>query len=358
MQLDLPVFSGGNEFGVNESHRMSSTSGCNRAIFKYFEQLSKGFAWGTAAIRHWQIALAGAKRWGVAKPADSPITMPRSSQFSIANDLSAFGRHAPQGIMARLLQWTRASSTNWAGKRRAFFLRKLAVRRLKGAPLDVTAMGAKMRLYPYNNVCEKRILFTPQYFDAAERGYLRQRLVGNFVFIDVGANIGGYTLAVAAGAAPGARILAIEPQPEIFERLVYNIRQNPFPCVKALNCAVADRDGEITLFVDAQNRGETSMRIVNSSNAGQTIRVPARALTHLIAEERFTQVDAMKLDVEGAEDLILEAYFRDAPPKLWPKLLLVEDEPTRWAIDLHALIAGNGYRAVLRTRNNIAYERD
>ena len=278
--------------------------------------------------------------------------------ISIPNDLSAFGRYAPQGFVARLLGWTRNASANWAGKRRAFFLRGLAVRRLKGEPLDVQALGANMRLYPYNNVCEKRILFTPQYFDEAERQLLTRRLKGNFVFIDIGANIGGYTLWVAGGAGAGARILAIEPQPEIFERLVYNIRQNPFPSIKALNCAVADKDGEITLFVDAHNQGESSMRIVNSSNSAQPIRVPAKALAHLVAEERFERVDAMKLDVEGAEDLILEAYFRNAPAQLWPRLLLVEDAPTRWAIDLHGLIKQMGYRIALRTRNNIAYERD
>ena len=275
----------------------------------------------------------------------------------VKHDLSAFGRHAPSGLVSKLMQWTRRASTGWAGKRQAFFLRGLAVRALKGAPVDVQAMGANMRLYPYNNVCEKRILFTPQYFDAEERAFLNARLQSNFVFIDIGANIGGYSLAVAASAQSSARILAIEPQAEIFERLVYNIQQNGFAGIKALNCAVADKDGEITLFVDAHNRGETSMRIVNSSNATQTIRVPARALASLVAEERYERIDAMKLDVEGAEDLILEAYFRDAPPALWPQLLLIENAPTRWAIDLKGLIERMGYRVALRTKNNLAYER-
>ena len=85
----------------------------------------------------------------------------------VANDLGPFGAHAPRGTVARLLGWTRAASPSWAGKRRAFALRALAVRQLEGRPLDVEALGAKMRLYPYNNVCEKRILFTPQYFDEA-----------------------------------------------------------------------------------------------------------------------------------------------------------------------------------------------
>ena len=88
---------------------------------------------------------------------------------AIANDLSGFGKYLPKGVIARILTATRACSGSWAGKRRAFALRAIAVRALKGRPLDVEALGARMRLYPYNNVCEKRILFTPQYFDETER---------------------------------------------------------------------------------------------------------------------------------------------------------------------------------------------
>ncbi|MGB8276344.1 MAG: FkbM family methyltransferase [Methylovirgula sp.] len=273
------------------------------------------------------------------------------------NDLSVFGRYRPHGAMAYLLASTRAASASWAGMRRAFFLRALAIRALRGRPLDVEAFGAHMRLYPYNNVCEKRILFTPQYFDPAERQLLQSRMRPDFVFLDIGANIGGYSLFVAACAAQRARILAIEPQPEIFERLVYNIRQNPFATIKAIDCAVADRDTEITLFIDPENRGETSMRIINSDVEGVKIQVPAKALASIVAEEGFARIDAMKLDVEGAEDLILEPYFREVPETLWPQLLLLEFIPQRWTIDLPALLAELGYRPILRTRHKAAFER-
>ena len=104
----------------------------------------------------------------------------------------------------------------------------MAIKTLGGRPIDIESVGAKMRLYPYNNVAEKRLLFTPQYFDQAERDLIRSRVRPGFVFLDIGANIGGYSLAVAAFAGPNARILAFEPQPEIFQRLNYNIEQNPF----------------------------------------------------------------------------------------------------------------------------------
>ncbi len=274
------------------------------------------------------------------------------------NDLSAFGRHAPRGWLAGLVRVARLCGMDWAGRRLAFAIRAVGVRALAGRPLDVEALGARMRLYPGHNVAEKNLLFTPQYFDPEERRFLADRLGPDFVFIDVGANVGGYTLFAAALGGTGARILAIEPQGDIFERLTCNIRQNSFTTVKALEMAVADRDGEITLFVDAKNKGETSMRLVGTHGAGASVRVPAKALGTVVAEEGYDRIDAIKLDVEGAEDLILEAFFRDVAARHWPRLLIVEDAPGRWAIDLPALIAAQGYRAALKTRTNVIYERD
>ena len=128
------------------------------------------------------------------------------------NNLTPFGRHAPGALLRRVLAWTRGAGQSWLAHRRAFFLRGLSIKALAGRPVDVTSLGAKMRLYPYNNVCEKRILFTPQYFDEPERLLLKSRITTEFVFIDIGSNVGGYALYVAANAGPLARILAIEPQ--------------------------------------------------------------------------------------------------------------------------------------------------
>src|SRR6478736_2895064 len=172
------------------------------------------------------------------------------------NDPRPFGAYAPTGFAKWVLGLTRAFSSGWAPRRVAFMLRRLAVQALKGQPVDVVSLGARMRLYPYNNVCEKRILFTPQFFDPEELALLESRIVPGFTFVDVGANVGGYSLFVAARAGGSGRILALEPQPEIFDRLTYNIRQNPFGTIKAVACAVADKTGELTLFLDPNNRGE------------------------------------------------------------------------------------------------------
>jgi FkbM family methyltransferase len=274
-----------------------------------------------------------------------------------AANIGEFGTFAAKGVVERILKQTRAAGPDWFSRRAAFALRRIAIAKLSGKPVDTQALGARMRLFPYHNVCEKRILFTPQFFDPQELAALRSRMCEGFVFLDIGANIGGYSLFVAAHAGPTARVLAIEPQPDIYERLVYNLRLNPFPSVKAVACAVADKEGELTLFVDPENRGESSLKIMSGESAMGSIKVPAKRLLTLIEEQGFTRIDAAKLDTEGAEDIILETFFLEAPQDLWPRLLIMERGGSRWHVDLPKLLAFHGYTVVEETRNNVIYER-
>ncbi len=271
-------------------------------------------------------------------------------------DSPAFGAHAPSGFVAWALARTRASGKGWLSRRMAFLLRRLAIRSLKGQPLDVDAFGARMRLYPQANICEKRVLFMPQHFDVAERAALETRITDDYRFVDIGANVGVYSLFVAARAGSRARILAVEPQPQVFNKLAWNIAQNPAGTIKAVACAVADKAGELTLFLDPRNEGESSVRVLSSSTV-RSVQVPAVTLLDLLVNEGFTRVDGMKVDVEGAEDLILEPFFATAPESLWPKLLILEDSASRWGVDLGAILTRAGYVPIARSKLNLIYER-
>lgn len=272
------------------------------------------------------------------------------------NDSRPFGTFAPSGLTRWVIDRTRGLPGSWVGRRIAMMLRRVVMRSLKDQPIDLETFGVRMRVVPHKNVCERRILFTPQYFDLDEIKLIAARNREGFTFIDVGSNVGWYALLVARKVAPSSRILAVEPQPEIFDRLIHNIRLNPFGTIKAVDCAIADKTGELTLFLDPLNRGEASLKIVNSSQT-DTIRVPAVTLLDLMKREGFARIDAVKLDVEGAEDLILDPFFRDAPATLYPSLFIIPDVPDRWQVDVSRLLEARGYRQTLRTRMNLVYER-
>jgi FkbM family methyltransferase len=150
----------------------------------------------------------------------------------------------------------------------------------------------------------------------------------------------------------------VEPQPAVFERLCDNIRLNPGRAVKAVDCAVADLDGEVRLFVDSANRGETGVRYVRQGGGEAGVPVPAKTLLSLLREEGLDRLDAVKLDVEGAEDLILEPFFTTAPQSLWPRMIVIEDGRRSWQVDLLTLFTRSGYRQKAATKRNFVYVRD
>jgi len=121
-----------------------------------------------------------------------------------------------------------------------------------------------------------------------------------------------------------ARLRSKEAVGKLFTDLGPRYQGRPGGYIRILKCGLraGDKPGELTLFLDPTNRGESSVRILRSST-GSTVRVPAMTLLALVQNEGYERLDAIKLDVEGAEDLILEPFLRDAPQSLWPGLIII-----------------------------------
>ena len=79
-----------------------------------------------------------------------------------------------------------------------------------------------------------------------------------------------------------------------------------------------------------------------------------RPLTALLQAEGLTRVDALKIDIEGRELSVMEAFFGEAPDELWPTLITTEFEETAGHRDLRER---NGYGALLKTKLNLVMER-
>src|SRR3954470_16459374 len=124
------------------------------------------------------------------------------------NDPRPFGTFAPSGLTRWVIDRTRGLPGSWVGRRIAMMLRRPIMRSLKGQPLDLETFGVRMRIVPHRNVCERRILFTPQYFDIEEIKLIAARDKEGFTFIDVGSNVGWYALLVARKVSASSRILA------------------------------------------------------------------------------------------------------------------------------------------------------
>ncbi len=169
----------------------------------------------------------------------------------------------------------------------------------------------------------------------------------------MGANVGVFSVFVGVLAGPKSRILAIEPQAVLVERLHDNIALNGVN-VAVEPVAVADREGFIDFAVDLHNLGRTSLNLSRTGpRERHTARMQVRTLLALVREHGFERLDALKADIEGAEDLALLPFFEEAPRALWPRLVIIENNTREWRRDCIAELVSRGYEKKLVSSGNV-----
>lgn len=266
--------------------------------------------------------------------------------------VSDFGGYALSGWRAALLGFAQGLPANWLGRRLALICRKLVLKRGPDI-VDATVENIRFRLHMRDNVSERKFLFMPQFFDAVERAELRHRLGTQSVFVDIGANAGIYTL---TAAATGAQVIAVEPNPAVLSRLQYNLAANDLATkVIIVQKGVSDAKGAFDLVLDDTNLGGSSLVATRSQNA---LKIDCDLLQNILQEKGVERIDALKIDIEGAEDRALFPFFENAPESLFPRLLIMENSVGQWQRDLPALLQQKGYRARQTTRMNVIWEKD
>jgi FkbM family methyltransferase len=225
--------------------------------------------------------------------------------------------------------------------------------------LDVVVWGLKLRLAPRGNIAEAKLLFAPQYFDPQERAFVARVLRPGDTFVDVGANVGAYSFWAHQCVGPTGRIIAVEPDPQMRERLRFNLRSNALDHVLVVPQALSDHVGEALLYVNPAQRGENTLQPARAQAAGgvrQAHTVALDTLLHALQSRGIERIDALKIDIEGHELTVLTHFFTHAPQALWPRALLAEHQHDADA-PLSRLFADQGYRPALRTRQNMGWER-
>jgi FkbM family methyltransferase len=265
-----------------------------------------------------------------------------------------FGALSPSPAQERVRALAHRLPATWFGRKAASLLLGPAGGRSRRA-FDVTAFGSqKARLHPYDNICEKRVFLTPKLWDPAERALLSDFISTfggrTFHFVDVGANVGLYTLFARAEAMrAGARLKAVcvDADPEMATRLKFNIAASQAQAdVEIFECAASGTEGTLAFAINRASRGLSRI-----DPAGAHI-VRARPLLGIVEEAKIESIDAMKIDVEGHEAQVVRAFLKEAPPSLRPALVILEtshagDDPGAQAAFIDA-----GYAVRLKTRRN------
>ncbi|CDR08865.1 FkbM family methyltransferase [Streptomyces iranensis] len=189
--------------------------------------------------------------------------------------------------------------------------------------------------------------------------WLQRRLKPGDVFVDVGANIGYYSVLASRLVGRGGTVVAIEASPTFHQLLRRHARRNDRTNIRALNAAVSDRDELLTfILASSRNMGANSV-VPYDGPAESTFEIAAQPLPDLLTDDEITNARVIKIDVEGAEGSVIRGLV-PLLDKLRPDAeLTVEVTPQRMSDlgdsveDLLATLKGHGFH-VYRLPNDYA----
>jgi len=208
--------------------------------------------------------------------------------------------------------------------------------------------------FQLDNPTELKGLFN--YYNVKETNYLIEVCrSGTPTFIDVGANSGFYSQNILYHAAPGTKVIAIEPNPAMCDRirkntcLIEDLIHSKKLYFALENCAAGPEESKMHLDLDG---GLGGAHIVNEPTA-TSMEVKVDKLVNILRRHNVTSIDALKIDVEGYEDKVLIPFFEEADRSLYPEHIVIEHTSDKdWSEDLWGCLRKAGYKEVFRTRGN------
>jgi FkbM family methyltransferase len=169
-------------------------------------------------------------------------------------------------------------------------------------------------------------LLTIKEYEKNEMDCLTGLIRDDDICVDVGANIGIYSILMARSASLGS-VIGFEPVALNRDLLAVNARLNGIHNLEVRPYAVCDRVG-LTEFTVSADGGYSSMKDTGRMAVEERITVPMITLDEIFATPRRA-IDVMKIDVEGAELLVLRGAHRIlSDPHLRPRAILAELNPT------------------------------
>jgi len=140
-----------------------------------------------------------------------------------------------------------------------------------------------------------------------EAAALVRRLLGpGAVAVDVGANVGCHTLIMSRAVGVQGRVLAVEPNPAVCERLAANVALNRLTNVDILPVGLSDTAGQATLFAPPKgfpNQGTASLSPRSTSST--EVPIDVETVDSVVHAQGLDRLDLVKVDVEGLDLKVL-----------------------------------------------------
>ena len=190
----------------------------------------------------------------------------------------------------------------------------------------------------------------PSHYDLARGSYeptiiawLNENTQLGDTFLDIGANVGYYAVLAAKLVGPAGLVVAVEADPNIAQILTKNLEANHLSNARVVSGAATDFAGTVRLG-RAPASGWTGLYY---GNPDEWIEVPAFTVDGLFRSLGLNQINAAKLDVEGAEACVLDG-MTDILTKFTPRLL-IEVHRTHSGVEEHVLkvLAAHSFDAAI-----------
>jgi FkbM family methyltransferase len=175
-----------------------------------------------------------------------------------------------------------------------------------------------------------RSIFFAGAFAQHEAAFMREFLKPGMCFVDVGAYWGLLTMLASHLVGSTGRVLALEPDPTMRAKLNFNLALNRIVNVSVSPCAATDENTELTLQKGNPEHGTCTRLAQHASDNPPQLYVPGRRLDDLLDEFGVESIDLVKIDVEGAEDLVLHGMAKGLERHRYRSILL-ELHPTELA---------------------------
>jgi FkbM family methyltransferase len=203
----------------------------------------------------------------------------------------------------------------------------------------------------------QRSIYAAKIYESGLTHFVLAQLKQGDVFLDVGANVGYFSLLASGNVGKEGKVIAFEPEKQNYNLLLQNILLNNYKNIEAIRQAIGDHSGISTLHINPLNRGGNSLLpFTEYHTAGHFYskksieekyahnleqEVPLQTLDSFLAERGLPHIAMLKIDVEGFEASVVEGMQETLSKKLIKYILIETGVESRDYIlkNLH----GHGY---------------
>lgn len=170
---------------------------------------------------------------------------------------------------------------------------------------------------------QQHIFFFGMY-DVPGINYIKRTLEPDDVFIDIGANIGTYSISASGclDKEKGGTVYAFEPVSFVYNRLLENIELNKIDNILPNKLGIIDENKTIELYLSSQENLGMSSIFHHDTESGEKEKVKAVKLDDFVSDNNIRKVNVIKIDIEGAEIFALKGMVKTL--KKFRPVLLVE----------------------------------